>query len=113
MSARSDVAPVQPCPKTHTATTPARQVANEDGVEERLSDAAPLTDGKKCKIRPVHIFLGVACCMTLCGFVLTVYGGVKIYYHDVFKARVYLEPALPLELRCESRLTVSHHGRRA
>lgn len=23
--------------------------------------------------------------MTLCGFVLTVYGGVKIYYHDVFK----------------------------
>ena len=62
------------------------QVANEDGVDERLSDAAPLTGGKQCKIRPVHIFLGVACCMTLCGFVLTVYGGVKIYYHDVFKA---------------------------
>merc|ERR1719197_2189782 len=57
-------------------------VANEDGVG---GDSSPLTDGKKCKIRPVHIFLGVACCMTLCGFVLTVYGGVKIYYHDVFK----------------------------
>jgi len=63
----------------------AAQIANEDGHDERLSDAAPLTDGKKCRIRPVHIFLGIACCMTLCGFVLTVYGGVKIYYHDVFK----------------------------
>jgi len=39
----------------------------------------------KCRVRPVHIFIGIACAMTLCGFVLTVYGGVKIYYHDVFK----------------------------
>merc|ERR1712227_443615 len=54
-------------------------VGNEDGdVEEVYQD-------KKCKIRPVHVFLGLACAMTLCGFVLTVYGGVKIYYHDVFK----------------------------
>ena len=41
---------------------------------------------RKCRVRPVHIFIGIACAMTLCGFVLTVYGGVKIYYHDVFKA---------------------------
>lgn len=40
---------------------------------------------RKCRVRPVHIFIGIACALTLCGFVLTVYGGVKIYYHDVFK----------------------------
>merc|ERR1711943_170572 len=57
-------------------------VANEDEVD--TDPEGPFAE-KKCKIRPVHIFLGEACCMTLCGFVLTVYGGVKIYYHDVFK----------------------------
>merc|ERR1711871_458995 len=60
-------------------------VANEDGGMGGDDEINPLTENKRCRIRPVHIFLGVACVMTLCGFVLTVYGGVKIYYHDVFK----------------------------
>jgi len=61
----------------------AMSVANEDEVDTDLE--GPFAE-KKCRIRPVHVFLGIACAMTLCGFVLTVYGGVKIYYHDVFKA---------------------------
>eukprot|EP00658_Telonema_sp_P-2_P001282 TRINITY_DN10485_c0_g1_i1.p1 TRINITY_DN10485_c0_g1~~TRINITY_DN10485_c0_g1_i1.p1 ORF type:complete len:284 (+),score=60.54 TRINITY_DN10485_c0_g1_i1:130-981(+) len=44
-----------------------------------------IRDRGRCKVRPVHIFIGIACALTLCGFVMTVYGGVKIYYHDVFK----------------------------
>merc|ERR1711998_213175 len=66
------------------------------GVEIESDSQKQLIDGddddmqdeiisRKCRVRPVHIFIGIACAMTLCGFVLTVYGGVKIYYHDVFK----------------------------
>merc|ERR1711966_540590 len=69
----------------------AMSIAVESGDEhEALRDDRSDIDEnelvpRKCRVRPVHIFIGIACAMTLCGFVLTVYGGVKIYYHDVFK----------------------------
>ena len=67
------------------------QIAVESGDEHEAlrDDRSDIDDNelvpRKCRVRPVHIFIGIACAMTLCGFVLTVYGGVKIYYHDVFK----------------------------
>jgi len=69
----------------------AMSIAVESGDEHEAlrDDRSDIDDNelvpRKCRVRPVHIFIGIACAMTLCGFVLTVYGGVKIYYHDVFK----------------------------
>lgn len=61
----------------------------DDSSQHLIDDADEPEQGelvsRKCRVRPVHIFIGIACALTLCGFVLTVYGGVKIYYHDVFK----------------------------
>ena len=92
------------------------QIAVESGDEhEALRDDRSDIDEnelvpRKCRVRPVHIFIGIACAMTLCGFVLTVYGGVKIYYHDVFKVLSNVLLILELFYPMISKQPLNHAG---
>ena len=92
------------------------QIAVESGDEHEAlrDDRSDIDDNelvpRKCRVRPVHIFIGIACAMTLCGFVLTVYGGVKIYYHDVFKVMSNLLLNFELVLSNDSKRPLNHAG---
>ena len=44
--------------------------------------------------RPVHAFIAIAVIMGVVGCVLTISGGVSVYYHDVFRGAVFKDKAM-------------------